>query len=75
MDPNELIKHAPELLKDRAAIAGALNFTDVIKAMLGPATAEVAERFRDKVRLYRFGRQLECLKKAEKMAKSSTRSS
>ena len=35
MDPNELIKHAPELLKGGAAVAGALKFTDVIKAMLG----------------------------------------
>jgi hypothetical protein len=68
MDPSEFLKHAPELLKDGAAVAGALKFTDIVKAMLGPATAEVAERFRDQVRLYRFGRQLECLKKAEKMA-------
>jgi hypothetical protein len=35
MDPTELIKHAPELLKGGAAVAGALKFTDVIKAMLG----------------------------------------
>lgn len=71
MDPTELIKHAPELLKGGAAVAGALKFTDVIKAMLGPATAEIAERFRDDVRLYRFGRQLACLKKAEQMAKDA----
>jgi hypothetical protein len=71
MDPNELITHAPELLKGGAALAGALKFTDVIKAMLGPATAEIAERFRDEVRVYRFGRQLECLKKAEQMAKEA----
>ena len=71
MDPNELIKHAPELLKGGAALAGTLKFTDVIKAMLGPATAEIAERFRDDIRVYRYGRQLECLKKAEKMAKDA----
>ena len=78
MDPNEIVKHAPdilksggELLKGGAALAGTLKFTDIIKAMLGPATAEVAERFRDDVRLYRYGRQLECLKKAEKMAKDA----
>jgi len=71
MDPNELIKQAPELLKGGAALAGALKLTDVIKAMLGPATAEIAERFRDDIRLYRYGRQLECLKKAEKMAKDA----
>src|ERR1017187_1785827 len=71
MDPNELIKHAPELLKGGAALAGALKLTDVINAMLGPGTAEIAERFRDDVRLYRFGRQLACLKKAEQMAKDA----
>jgi hypothetical protein len=68
MDANEITKHAPGLLKGGAALAGALKFTDVVKAMLGPATAEIAERFRDEVRRYRYGRQLECLKKAEKMA-------
>jgi hypothetical protein len=71
MDPNEIIKHVPEVLKGGAALASALKFTDVVKAMLGPAAAEVAERIHDKVRLYRFGRQLECLKKAEKMAKDA----
>lgn len=71
MDPNELIKHAPELLKGGAALAGALKFTDVVKAMLGPATGEIAERFRDDVRRYRYGRQLDCLKKAGQMAKDA----
>jgi len=71
MDPNELIAHSPELLKGGAAVAGALKLTDLAKAMLGPATAEFAERFRDQVRLYRFGRQLECLKKAERMAQDA----
>jgi hypothetical protein len=71
MDPNELLKHAPELVKGGAAVAGALKFTDVIKAMLGPATAEIGERFRDDIRLYRYVRQLQCLKKAEKMAKDA----
>jgi len=75
MDPNEIIKYAPELLKSGselvktgAEIAGAFKFTEIIKAFLGDATGEVAERFKDTVRLYRYGRQLECLKKAEKMA-------
>jgi hypothetical protein len=71
MDANEIVKHAPELLKGGAALAGAFKVTDLVKAMLGPATAEIAERFRDNVRLYRYGRQLECLKKAEKMAKDA----
>ena len=77
MDP-EFINHIPELLKGGAEIiktgaeiAGAFKFTDIIKAFLGPATGEIAERFKDSARLYRFGRQLECLKKAEKMAKDA----
>ncbi|QOY88679.1 Abi-alpha family protein [Paludibaculum fermentans] len=69
MDANEIIKQAPDLLKGGAAIAGALKFTDIIKAILGPATAEIADRFRDEVRRYRYGRQLDCLRKAEEMAK------
>src|ERR1022692_985920 len=71
MDPNELIKHARELLKGGVALAGALKLTDVIKAMLGPAWAEIAERLRDEARRYRYGRQLDCLMKAEKMAKDA----
>jgi hypothetical protein len=71
MDANEILKHAPELLKGGAALAGALKFTDIIRAMLGPATAEIAERFKDNIRVYRYGRQLECLKKAEQMAKEA----
>ena len=39
--------------------------------MLGPASGEFAERIRDEIRLYRFGRQLELLKKAEKMAQDA----
>ena len=68
MNPDEIIKAAPDLIKGGAAIAGALKLTDIIKTMLGPATAEIAERIHDEIRVYRFGRQLSCLKKAEKMA-------
>jgi hypothetical protein len=71
MDPTELLKHVPELAKGGAAVAGAFKLTDIIKTILGPAASEIAERFRDDVRLYRFGRQLECLKKAEHMAKDA----
>lgn len=78
MDPNEILKHAPEVLKGGAEIiktgaevAGAFKLTEIMKAILGPATGEFAERIHDRVRLYRFGRQLECLKKAEKMAKDA----
>lgn len=68
MDASEIIRHAPELLEGGAALAGALKFTDIIKAMLGPAMAEIAERFRDEIRRYSYGQQLDYLKKAEKMA-------
>jgi hypothetical protein len=71
MDPEAIIKVVPELLKRGAELVGALKLSDVAKAFLGPATAEFAERIRDEVRLYRFGRQLECLKKAEKMTKEA----
>ncbi|MGA2186817.1 MAG: Abi-alpha family protein [Bryobacteraceae bacterium] len=67
MDPKELI----ELVKGGAAVAGAFKLTDIIRAMLGPATAEIAEQFRDKARLYRYERQLDCLKKAAQMAKDA----
>lgn len=75
MDPNEILKHgleavkqAPGLPTGAAAVVGAFKFTEITKAMLGPAAGEVAERIHDEVRLYRYGRQLELLKKAEKMA-------
>jgi hypothetical protein len=67
MDPNEIIKAAPEFLKHGAELVGALKLTEIVKTILGPATGEFAERVRDEIRLYRFGRQLELLKKAEKM--------
>jgi hypothetical protein len=67
MDPDQIIKSAPELLKHGAELVGALKLTEIAKTMLGPATGEFAERVRDEIRLYRFGRQLELLKKAEKM--------
>jgi hypothetical protein len=71
MDPNEIIKHVPGVMKAGGAIAGGWKLSDVAKAFLGPAVGEFAERWRDEVRLYRFGRQLECLKKAEQMAKDA----
>jgi hypothetical protein len=68
MNPDDIIKAAPEIAKGAGALAAAIPFTAIVKRMLGPAADEVAARWRDSVRLYRFGRQLECLKKAEKMA-------
>jgi Abortive infection alpha len=68
MDPNELIKAAPEIAKGAGALAAAVPFTAIVKRMLGPAADELGQRFGDRVRLYRYGRSLDMLKKAEKMA-------
>jgi Abortive infection alpha len=71
MDAHELIKHAPVIAEATTAVAAAIPFTGIAKRMLGPAADEVAEMWRDRVRLYRYGRQLDCLKKAEQMAKDA----
>src|ERR1700722_7753996 len=71
MDPDQIIKAAPELLKHGAELVGALKLSEITKAILGPATGEFAERVKDEIRLYRFGRQLELLKKAEKMVQDA----
>lgn len=71
MNPDEIIKATPELLKHGAELVGALKLTEIAKTILGPATGEFAERVKDEIRLYRFGRQLELLKKAEKMVQDA----
>jgi len=77
MDPEtvkiaaEVLKHGPDVVKTVSAVVGSVKFTEFTKAMLGPAANEVAKRIHDEFRLYRFGRQLEMLKKAEKMAKDA----
>ena len=55
MDPNELIKAAPELAKGAAALGAAVPFTAIVKRMLGPAADGLAEMLRDQVRLVRSG--------------------
>jgi hypothetical protein len=71
VDPNELIKAAPQLAKGAAAISAAVPFTAIVKRMLGPAADELAEMLRDQVRLYRYERQIKCLEKAEQMARDA----
>jgi Abortive infection alpha len=68
MDPSEILLHGAELAKAGSAIGIAIPFTAVVKKILGPAADEIAERVRDEIRLYRYGRQLSLLKKAEQMA-------
>lgn len=71
MDATEIIKAAPEIAKGAEALAAAIPLTPIIKAILGPAADELGQRFGDRVRLYRYGRSLDMLKKAEKMAKDA----
>ena len=67
-DPLELM---PEVVKGAATVGGKIPFTGIVKRMLGPAADEVAEMLRDQVRVYRYGRQLKLLEKAERMAQDA----
>jgi hypothetical protein len=71
MDPNEIVKHIPEIARATTAVAASVPFTSIVKRMLGPAADEVAEMWRDQVRLYRYERQLKCVEKAERMAREA----
>jgi hypothetical protein len=56
------------VVKGAVEAADKIPFTSIVKQMLGPAADELAEKFRDSIRVYRYGRQLKLLEKAEKMA-------
>jgi hypothetical protein len=71
MNPDDLIKAAPEIAKGAGALAAAIPFTSVVKRMLGPTADELAEMWRDQVRMYRYERQLKCVEKAERMAQDA----
>src|SRR5579863_756587 len=71
MNPDDFVKAAPEIAKGVAALGAAIPFTAIVKRMLGPAADELAEMWRDQVRLYRYERQLKCVQKAEKMAEEA----
>jgi Abortive infection alpha len=71
MDANEIIKAAPAIAKVAGPLAAAVPFTAIVKRMLGPAADELAEMWRDQVRLYRYERQLKCVEKAERMAQEA----
>ena len=71
MDP-EIVKTATEIAKATGTAAGlSIPFTGIVKRMLGPAADELAEMWRDQVRLYRYQRQLKCVQKAERMAEDA----
>ena len=67
MDPSDLIKAAPEIAKGLTAVGAAIPFTGIVKRMLGPAADELAEMWRDQVRLYRHERQPKWVEKAERV--------
>ena len=71
MNPDDIIKAARAIAKGAGALAAAIPLTPIIKAILGPAADELGQRFGDRVRLYRYRRSLDMLKKAEKMAKDA----
>jgi hypothetical protein len=71
MSADEIIKHIPEIAAAAKVAVAAVPFTAVVKRMLGPAADEVSELLRDKVRLYRYGQQIKCLEKAERMAQQA----
>src|SRR5207249_7897863 len=68
--PNDLQK-AVEIAKIAAPLAAAVPFTGIVKRMLGPAADELAEMWKDQIRLYRYERQLKCVEKAERMAQDA----
>jgi Abortive infection alpha len=71
MNPDDLIKAAPAIAKVAGPLAAVIPLTPIIKAILGDAADELGQRFGDRVRLYRYGRSLDMLKKAEKMAQDA----
>ena len=71
MNPDDIIKAAPEIAKGLTVVGAAIPFTAIVKRMLGPAADELAEMWKDQIRLYRYERQLKCVEKAEKMAQEA----
>jgi hypothetical protein len=71
VDSNGIVKATPKSTKSAGAPAAAVPFTNVAKRMLGPAAEELAEMWRDQVRLYRYGRQVKCVEKAERMVQEA----
>ena len=71
MSPEDITEVAPAFAKGGVALVAVAALTTVGKRILGPAVDEIAEMWRDQVRLYRYKRELECVQKAEKMAQES----
>lgn len=71
MSEYEIVKHIPETAKAAGAVAATVPFTAIVKRMLGPAADEVAEMWKDQIRMYRYERQIKCVEKAERMAEEA----
>src|SRR6266550_2229571 len=71
MNPDDIIKAGPAVAKVVGPLAAAIPFTAIVKRMLGPAADELAEMWKDQVRLYRYARQVKCVEKAEKMLREA----
>ena len=68
MDPTEITKHIPEVASVATVAAASIPFTSIVKRMLGPAADEVAEMWRDQVRVYRYERQAKLIEKVDRIA-------
>ena len=66
-DALKVVADVVHIAKDVGPLVAAVPLSKIAIQILGPAADEFAERLRDRVRLYRYGRQLECVRKAEKM--------
>ena len=67
MDPIEITKDLPEAVSIAKVAAASLPFTDNVKRMLGPAADELAEMWRDQLRVYRYGQQVKLLEKFDRI--------
>src|SRR5262252_3374966 len=65
MDPNEIARN---LTKAGEIALGSIPFTAAVKKMLGPAADELAEMWRDRVRAYRYEREVKLLEKVDRIA-------
>lgn len=71
MDPTDITKHIPEVVSVAKVAAASIPFTSIVKRMLGDASDEVAKQLADEIKVYRYGRSLKLLEKAERMAQEA----
>lgn len=71
MDPTEITRHIPEVVSVAKVAVASIPFTAIVKRMLGDASDEVAKQLADEIKVYRYGRSLKLLQKAEKMAQEA----